>query len=51
MGIPSEWIVDETREGERVSLWTNKDEYIETVRNAYRRDNWQDQAELLRGVE
>jgi len=26
-----------------VSIWKDKDEYIETVKRAYRRDNWQDQ--------
>jgi len=36
-------MVDETREGQRVNLWTDKDEFIETVKRAYRRDNWQDQ--------
>ena len=41
--IPSSWMVDETREGQMVSVWKDKDEYVETVKRAYRRDNWQDQ--------
>ena len=41
--IPGAWIVDETREAERVNVWENAADYIETVRRAYRRDNWQGQ--------
>jgi len=41
--IPPAWIVDELREAEIVSMWTDVHEYIETVKRAYRRDNWQDQ--------
>lgn len=41
--FPGSWIVDETREAERVSVWNNAADYIETVKCAYRRDNWQDQ--------
>jgi len=36
-------MVDETREPETVSVWTDAATYIETVTRAYRRDNWQDQ--------
>jgi uncharacterized small protein (DUF1192 family) len=43
VGIPSNWIVDELRQGERVNVWENAQEYIECVRESYRRDNWQDQ--------
>ena len=42
--IPPDWIVDELREAERVSLWENAADYMATVKRAYRRDNWQDQA-------
>ena len=38
--IPWEWIVDETREIERVASWSNPDEYIEAVGRSYRRDHW-----------
>jgi hypothetical protein len=41
--IPSDWIVDELRRPEQVSVWADAAEYVETVREAYRRDNWQDQ--------
>jgi hypothetical protein len=41
--IPHAWIVDELREGEMVSVWDNKADYIDTVRDSYRRDMWQDQ--------
>jgi hypothetical protein len=43
LSIPGDWIVDELRKGERVNVWDNAREYIETVRHSYRRDNWQDQ--------
>jgi len=38
--IPWHWIVDETREAERVNAWKNPAAYFETVRRAYRRDRW-----------
>jgi hypothetical protein len=41
--IVSYWIVDEMRRPERVNFWTDATEYIDTVREAYRRDSWQDQ--------
>jgi len=41
--IPWEWIVDETREAERVSLWDNPDQIISSSIKGYRRDYWQDQ--------
>jgi hypothetical protein len=43
LGIPSNWIIDELRQGERVSLWDDAQEYVESVRDCYRRDNWQTQ--------
>lgn len=45
--IPWEWIVDETREAERVSAWENPAAYIETVKRAYRRDRWTDQPDRI----
>src|SRR5262245_19126863 len=42
-GIPWSWIVDETRDAERVSAWEDPAAYIETVKRAYRRDYWTDQ--------
>jgi hypothetical protein len=41
--IPWEWIVDETRQIERVQTWSNPAEYAETVANSYRRDFWDQQ--------
>jgi hypothetical protein len=41
--IPPEWMVDETRNPETVSVWDNPVDYIETIKHSYRRDNWQDQ--------
>jgi hypothetical protein len=38
--IPWEWIVDETRDLERVSCWQNPAAFVRTVRRAYRRDFW-----------
>src|SRR5262245_44520395 len=41
--IPWEWIVDETRELERVSTWNDPAEYAECVAQSYRRDFWNQQ--------
>jgi hypothetical protein len=41
--IPWHWIVDETRELERVSSWANPAAYVRTVSRAYRRDFWMQQ--------
>src|SRR5688500_17172946 len=41
--IPWSWIVDETREIERVSSWDDPAAYVRTVSRAYRRDFWKQQ--------
>lgn len=41
--IPWEWIVDETRELERVSTWDNPAQYAYNVARSYRRDFWNQQ--------
>jgi hypothetical protein len=41
--IPWEWIVDETRELERVSTWVNPAAYARCVAKSYRRDFWNQQ--------
>jgi hypothetical protein len=41
--IPWEWIVDETREIERVSTWSDPAEYARCVARSYRRDFWDQQ--------
>jgi len=41
--IPWEWIVDETRQVERVSTWSNPSAYAQTVARSYRRDFWDQQ--------
>jgi hypothetical protein len=41
--IPWEWIVDETRELERVPTWDNPEQYARTVARSYRRDFWNQQ--------
>jgi hypothetical protein len=41
--IPWEWIVDETREIERVSTWADPAAYARTVACSYRRDFWAQQ--------
>jgi len=38
--IPWAWIVDETREVERVPSWADPAEYGEAVKRSYRRDRW-----------
>ncbi len=41
--IPWSWIVDETREMERISTWSNPAEYARCVAQSYRRDFWDQQ--------
>jgi hypothetical protein len=41
--IPWAWIVDETRELERVSTWANPAPYARAVARSYRRDFWDQQ--------
>lgn len=41
--IPWDWIVDETRELEKVSAWSDPEEYARTVARSYRRDFWDQQ--------
>ena len=41
--IPWEWIVDETREFERCSVWDDPQEFAATVSRAYRREFWTQQ--------
>ena len=43
LSFPGSWIVDETREAESVNVWEDASAYIDTVKRAYRRDNWQEQ--------
>lgn len=38
--IPWGWIVDETREAERVSTWDNPEQIIRAAVNGYRKDYW-----------
>jgi len=45
--IPWDWVVDETREAERVNAWDDPAAYVETVKRAYRRDRWTDQPEWI----
>jgi hypothetical protein len=45
--IPWSWIVDETREVERVSSWQDPAAFVRTVRRSYRRDFWADQPERV----
>jgi len=41
--IPWDWIVDETRDLERVSTWANPAAYARAVARCYRRDFWNQQ--------
>jgi hypothetical protein len=45
--IPWSWIVDETREAERVSAFENPAAFVECVKRSYRRDRWTDQPEWI----
>ena len=41
--VPWSWIVDETRDAERISAWEDPAAYVDTVSRSYRRDRWVDQ--------
>jgi hypothetical protein len=41
--IPWEWIVDETRQLERLASWDNPAEYVKAVHRSYKRDFWTQQ--------
>lgn len=45
--IPWGWIVDETREAERIATWDDPEEIIEQAVGQYRKDYWRDQAEWI----
>ena len=45
--VPWGWIVDDTREPERINAWENPDAFIRTVQRSYRRDYWADQPERV----
>jgi hypothetical protein len=45
--IPWEWIVDETRELERVNVWDDPEDYADWVAQSYRRDFWNQQPRRL----
>jgi hypothetical protein len=45
--VPWQWIMDEMRKPERVSVWVDASKYAEAVSRSYRRDNWQDQPEYI----
>ena len=38
--LPWAWVVDETREAERISAWENPEEIIAAAVNGYRKDYW-----------
>ena len=41
--VPWGWIVDETREAERVPSWDDPEQFARTVQRIYRRDRWAQQ--------
>ena len=41
--IPWAWIVDETREAERIAQWDDPEDYARTVQRSYRRSRWNEQ--------
>ena len=45
--IPWSWIVDETREAERISSWSNPDQILEAAVTRYRKDYWESQPEWV----
>ena len=48
--IPWEWIVDESRELERVASWDDPEQYTRCVINGYRRDYWNQQPARRRSL-
>jgi hypothetical protein len=46
-GVPWAWVVDETREIERVACWQNLLDNYNSNSQAYSRDHWQDQPERV----
>ena len=45
--IDWDWIVDETRQAERISSWDDPLSFVNDVKRAYRKDMWQDQSEHI----
>jgi hypothetical protein len=45
--IPWGWIVDETREAERVAAWDDPEQFAKQVSRQYRRDNWTQQDSVI----
>lgn len=45
--IPWEWIVDETREAERVPSWSDPEAFARVVQASYRRDRWAQQPQVV----
>jgi hypothetical protein len=45
--IPWSWIVDETREAERVAQWDDPEQYARVVQLSYRRDRWAQQPQRI----
>jgi hypothetical protein len=41
------WIVDETREAERIATWDDPADYIDAVRCSYRKNRWTSQPERI----
>jgi hypothetical protein len=45
--VPWEWIEDRLRRPRSVSMWEGLQDFMKTVRNAYRRDVWETQPDYL----
>jgi hypothetical protein len=45
--IPWDWIVDESRDLEKVATWDNPAAFVRAVARSYRRDFWQQQPERI----
>ena len=45
--IPWGWIVDETREAERIASWRHPENFIKSVIPQYRKNYWRDQTEWI----
>ena len=45
--VPWEWIEDRLRRPRSVAMWEGLQDFMKTVRNAYRRDVWETQSDYL----
>jgi hypothetical protein len=45
--IPWHWIVDEQRRSQRAPQWSNPEEFVDSVKDQYRKDRWEHQENYI----